>query len=383
MAETVCIDSAFGEIRTAVVDGGTLIELHYYRIDDRVQDGDVFLARVTRTAPGVDGVFLDLGGGIDGFLPRRGKAPDPGEGSLIPIQVREGPRAGKAARVSRLANAPDPSGTRPGLIHRNPLGWLDPVRHREPDAILIADTDLFNAARAWAARENTPLAGLIGLDRDDALFERMGIEAGIADLFAPRLTLPSGGAITIEHATASVVIDVDTATASGGDSEAVAARVNREAAREIARQLRLRRVGGLVFVDFVSMRRHRSRRDVLATLDAALASDPVRTERSGLSSFGVVELMRERRGTPLMDRIAARTPGPEPSPETRGYAALRALIAQARRAPGEGLVIDCDADTARWLGPRIDDAGAQLHALVTLGKTLNSPGWSVYSRPRK
>lgn len=394
--------NGFGEIRTAVLNDASLTELHYYRDTAPIQDGDIFMARVTRTTPGLDGVFLTLASGLDAFLPHRSKAPKPAEGSLLPVEVRVCPRAGKEAVVTRTISNPAAldglkDGPRKvGLFHRARFGWLAPVLKQtnadiaaipDIDAIILADPDLYAAAREHLKATAPHLADCLSLDRETPpLMERMGVEAEIDALFEPRRPLPSGGCLTIEETTAGTVIDVDSGTASGGDSEAVALLVNTEAAREIARQLRLRRTGGLVFVDFISMQRVKSKKTVLRALDETLAHDPTQTERTGLSHFGVVELMRARRGTPLLDQIA--TPGSQPrhAPATNGHAILRALSHEANRAPGRVLVVSCDADTGRWLDARLDPVRAALHADIVLepdpGPHLNKTRWSVYSRTR-
>lgn len=391
MADTIVIDGGLGETRTAVLGPAGLVELVYDRPFEAVRDGDIFLARVGKPSAGGEGLFLTLGSGLEAFLPLRRAKSRPNEGELISVRVRVTARAGKRI-VARREDPPaggGASGGQPGLIHRAPDRWLEPVLERKTDeieAIVITDPDLF-----IRARERLPeLAGQIRLDRDDPpAFERLGIEDEIERLFAPRLTLAGGGALSIEHTAAGTAIDIDTGTATGNDAEAVARTVNVEAAREIARLLRLCRNGGLVFIDFVGMRAARSRKAVLAALDQALASDPVQTERTGFSRFGVVELNRERRGTPLLDEIGARATALHPNPATCGGAILRALERESRSAPGQVLVVSCDQPTERWLKETdidgrhaIERARQSLHARIIVRADLEPGRWSVYSQPR-
>ncbi len=382
--DTIVIDAAPGENRTAVLRNGRLVELVYDRPWEPVCDGDIFLARVARIPPGGEGAFLTLGAGLDAFLPLRRAKFRPVEGELIPVRVRVAQRADKRIVVARDTLPPGtPGDGRPGLVHRPPDRWLDPIRDRDPekiDAILVAEPEL----RTRIADARPDLETLIKLDRDDPpLFERLGIEDEIERLFEPRMTLPGGGAIAIEETAAGTTIDVDTGTATGTDPERVASAVNIEAAGEIARQLRLRRLGGLVFVDFVSMRAQASKKAVLAALDAALGNDPVPTERTGFSHFGVVELNRERRGTPLLDQIGDRSTNLRPSAATCGAAILRALAREVRTAPGLALAVSCDEATARWLkDAAIEQARQSLHAEIIVKADVEPGRWTVYSRPR-
>ena len=117
-------------------------------------------------------------------------------------------------------------------------------------------------------------------------------------LLTPAVPLPSGGSITIEATRALTAIDVD------GGRAPDHVRANREAAVEIARQLRLRNIGGTVVVDFISMRRGGDRAALLNAFRGALADDPLRVQLSeSLSPLGLAELARERRGQALADVV--------------------------------------------------------------------------------
>jgi ribonuclease E len=132
--------------------------------------------------------------------------------------------------------------------------------------------------------------------RDDApLFSRFQIEHQIESAYARTVQLPSGGAIVIDHTEALVSVDVNSARAiKGGDIEETATRTNLEAADEVARQMRLRDLGGLIVIDFIDMEESRNRRDVENRLRDALRQDRARVQFGSISKFGLLEMSRQR-----------------------------------------------------------------------------------------
>src|SRR4029078_5858875 len=132
--------------------------------------------------------------------------------------------------------------------------------------------------------------------RDDAaLFSRFQIEHQIETAFARTVNLPSGGAIVIDHTEALVSGDGKPARSTrGSDIEETATRTNLEAADEIARQMRLRDLGGLIVVDFIDMEESKTRREVETRLRGALPSDRARVQFSSISKFGLLEMSRQR-----------------------------------------------------------------------------------------
>lgn len=127
------------------------------------------------------------------------------------------------------------------------------------------------------------------------LFSRFQIEHQIESAFSRSVSLPSGGAIVIDHTEALVSIDVNSARATrGADIEDTAFKTNMEAAEEVARQMRLRDLGGLVVIDFIDMENPKHQRDVENTLRDALKKDRARVQMGKLSRFGLLELSRQR-----------------------------------------------------------------------------------------
>ncbi len=136
----------------------------------------------------------------------------------------------------------------------------------------------------------------VKLYHDDVpLFSRFQIEHQIETAYRREVTLPSGGAIVIDHTEALVSVDVNSARATrGADIEQTALNTNLEAAEEIARQLRLRDLGGLIVIDFIDMESTRNQRDVENRLRDALHYDRARVQTGKISRFGLLELSRQR-----------------------------------------------------------------------------------------
>ncbi len=162
--------------------------------------------------------------------------------------------------------------------------------------ILIDTDDIYEQAHQFMAHVMPEHAARVKRYRDDApLFSRFQIEHQIASAYSRTVTLPSGGAIVIDHTEALVSVDVNSARAiKGGDIEDTATRTNLEAADEVARQMRLRDLGGLIVIDFIDMEESRNRRDVENRLRDALRQDRARVQFGTISKFGLMEMSRQR-----------------------------------------------------------------------------------------
>jgi ribonuclease E len=132
------------------------------------------------------------------------------------------------------------------------------------------------------------------------LFNRYQIERQIESAFQREVQLPSGGAIVIDHTEALISIDINSARATkGGNIEETALQTNLEAADEIARQLRLRDLGGLIVVDFIDMMQSQNQRTVETRLRDAMSNDRARVQIGRISRFGLLEMSRQRLRAPL------------------------------------------------------------------------------------
>ncbi|BCL74585.1 ribonuclease E [Jeongeupia sp. HS-3] len=162
--------------------------------------------------------------------------------------------------------------------------------------ILIDKADIYEQARQFMSHVMPGNVNRVKLYQDDVpLFSRFQIEHQIETAFAREVSLPSGGAIVIDKTEALYSIDVNSARATkGSDIEETAARTNLEAADEIARQMRLRDVGGLIVIDFIDMENPKNQREVENRLRDALHHDRARVQTGKISRFGLMELSRQR-----------------------------------------------------------------------------------------
>ena len=162
--------------------------------------------------------------------------------------------------------------------------------------ILIDSPEVFETAREFMERVMPHNLGKLKLYQDTVpLFNRFQIESQIEFAFQREVTLPSGGAIVIDHTEAMISIDINSARATkGSDIEETALNTNLEAADEVARQLRIRDLGGLVVIDFIDMQPARNQREVENRLRDALKMDRARVQIGRISRFGLLEMSRQR-----------------------------------------------------------------------------------------
>ncbi len=349
------ITESDGILLAGLVVDGRLTDLAAERPARPGLSGAVFLARVERVDRVSAAAFLDIGTGRSAFLPLRGPEADAlRAGAPVIVQIVADPRGEKGAEATRDIALPGatvihlPFSANVAVSHRlGPAakrewqqrlagGWIvrAAAANATPDQVLAeaqrlgrrweAVADRAETTRAPALLEPAPgAARRLILDHPDVArivvdgtallppLQRWAaaavpelasrIAAGptplgdaLDALLAPTVALPSGGSITIEATRALTAIDVD-----GGRSPDHL-RTNREAAAEIARQLRLRNIGGTVVVDFISMRRGGDKAAILNAFRAALADDPLKVQLGeALSPLGLAELARERRGQAL------------------------------------------------------------------------------------
>ena len=162
--------------------------------------------------------------------------------------------------------------------------------------ILIDSADVFEDARDFMQQVMPHnLRKLKHYNEPTPLFSRFQIESKIESAFAREVHLPSGGAVVIDHTEALLSIDINSARATkGSDIEETALQTNLEAAVEIARQLRIRDLGGLVVIDFIDMNSRDAQRQVENQLREAMRSDKARVQIGRISRFGLLELSRQR-----------------------------------------------------------------------------------------
>jgi ribonuclease E len=164
------------------------------------------------------------------------------------------------------------------------------------EAIVVDSESAFSRAKTFlhvVAPINAPK--LLFYDRQAPVFEAFGVERQVEQIHARQVPLPSGGALVIDQTEAMVAIDVNSGRSrSARDSETNAFNTNKEAVDEIARQLRLRDLGGIIVNDLIDMRSSKHRREIEARLDNNLRRDRAKTTTLEISDFGIVEMTRQR-----------------------------------------------------------------------------------------
>jgi len=161
--------------------------------------------------------------------------------------------------------------------------------------ILADDAETLAGLRGFCEAEMPAVAPLCALHQGpEALFDAYGVEEQIDAALSPRVALPGGGSLIISQTPALCAIDVNTGAADEGSRERTAGRVNREAAREIARQIRLRNLSGLIVADFVPVRGAGPKQAVLDALRQAAADDTLPVYVGGYTRLGLVEMTRPR-----------------------------------------------------------------------------------------
>ncbi len=187
------------------------------------------------------------------------------------------------------------------------------------------------------------------------LFTRFQIESQIESAFTHSVSLPSGGSVVIDHTEALVSIDINSARATkGGDIEATALNTNLEAADEIARQLRIRDLGGLVVIDFIDMGPQKHQRAVENRLREAVRQDRARVQIGKISRFGLLEMSRQRLRPSLGDSAYLTCPrcsgiGTIRSVESLALAILRIIGEEARKERTAKVIAQLPVQVATFL----------------------------------
>ena len=376
------------ELRVAIVDGQTLLDLDIETLGKEQRKGNIYKGVITRIEPSLEACFVDYGTDRHGFLPfkevsrayfqdyegGRARIQDVlKEGMQVIVQVEKDERGNKGAALTTFISLAGrylvlmPNNPRGGGVSRRiegeerqelkaAMAELDVPRgmsliartagigrsveelqwdfnylqqlwqaieeagkaHNEPyllfmessllirairdyyrpdiGEILVDNQDVYEQISEFMSYVMPNNVGRLKLYKDHTpLFSRFQIEHQIESAFSRSVSLPSGGAIVIDHTEALVSIDVNSARATrGADIEETAFKTNMEAAEEVARQMRLRDLGGLVVIDFIDMENPKHQRDVENVLRDALKKDRARVQMGKLSRFGLLELSRQR-----------------------------------------------------------------------------------------
>ena len=387
-----------GESRLALLARDRLVELAVIRPD--LVAGAVFVGRVVETAASLDAAFVDIGLERPGFLPGGAGL---GQGRSVLVQVRADAQGGKgciltteislggrwlayvpsrpgivasrrlapeeadrlAALLARLADADEgvmirtaAAGRQDGELdaelrqlrqdwaeieeRRHPakapaLVWRpDPLVRVLADNPAVAQVVIDDAATFAAARRRFP--SLVAPHQGGPLFA--DLEDALAAALAPGVPLADGGRLVIDTVAALTAIDVDSGSGRPADA-------NRQAIDAIARELRLRNIGGQIVVDFVSGGGKGNLFKLVGSLKRAVAADPTPTHVFGVTALGLVELTRERRGPSLAEVMCERQTCV--SAPAAALAALRLAVAEAAHRPGKALALAVAPEVAAAL----------------------------------
>jgi len=256
--------------------------------------------------------------------------------------------------------------------------------------ILIDTDDIYEQAQQFMQHVMPEQASRVKRYRDDApLFSRFQIEHQIESAYARTVQLPSGGAIVIDHTEALVSVDVNSARAiKGGDIEETATRTNLEAADEVARQMRLRDLGGLIVIDFIDMEESRNRRDVENRLRDALRQDRARVQFGTISKFGLMEMSRQRLRPALSEGASIPCPrcggaGHIRDTESSALQILRIIQEESLKDSTASVLCQVPVDVASFLlnEKRTEIAKIEMkqriNVLMVPNKTLETPNYRL------
>lgn len=201
------------------------------------------------------------------------------------------------------------------------------------DRILVDDPRLHKNLKAYVQAVAPHMAERVQLHRSNTpVFRTAGLERAVEQVFSTRVPLPSGGYLFIEHTEAMHVVDVNSGRSGRGKSQSEnLLAVNLEAAREVAKQLRLRDLGGIIVVDFIDMRSESDRRKVYQALKDAFRSDRAVTKLLPMSDFGLIEITRQRLRPSITAQAQTNGDGAPRDPAAAMAAAGADEIAQPER----------------------------------------------------
>lgn len=223
----------------------------------------------------------------------------------------------------------------PDIVERTVRDFLT----EDIDRVLIDNEDDFKRTQEFVSQISSRSRGKIAFYKDSIpVFERYNIERQIEQTFQRKVTLPSGGQIVIDETEALIAIDVNTGShkSKSGDEKNTIFQVNMEAAVEMARQIRLRNIGGLVIMDFIDMKERRHRNAVYDKMVELMSEDKAKTHILPISSLGIMQMTRQRQQESLSANLYTPCPychgrGTVKSATTMSVELQRRLSSVARR----------------------------------------------------
>ncbi|MDZ4183910.1 MAG: Rne/Rng family ribonuclease [Desulfuromonadales bacterium] len=254
--------------------------------------------------------------------------------------------------LAKKAKAPALIYKESNLVIRSIRDYFTP----DIDEVLVDDPKVAQEAKDFLQQVMPECVKLVKLHQEKRpIFSRYQIEEQIEIISRNKVLLPSGGSIVIDRTEALVAIDVNSGKMAGEHGvEATAYKTNLEAATEIGRQLRLRDLGGLVVIDFIDMRERKNNRDVEKAIKESMKSDKAKVSFGKISSFGLLEMSRQR----IKDALAEGTflvcphcegSGRLKSPEAQAVAALRKIQGGIAKGHIARIEVDIPLDAANYL----------------------------------
>lgn len=283
--------------------------------------------------------------------------------------------------------------TAPFLIYKDQDVIIRAIRdylRNDIGEILIDDPALHEKAREFMQQVTPQNLRKLKLYEDSVpLFSRYQIESQIETAFGREVALPSGGGLVIEPTEALITIDINSARATrGADIEETAFNTNLEAADEVARQLRLRDLGGLIVIDFIDMSSQKNQREVENRLREALKMDRARVQIGRISRFGLLEMSRQRLRPSLTEYSHIVCPRCDGQGTIRGVeslalSVLRIIEEQAMKDATTQLVVQLPVEAAAFLlNEKRQEVGAiesrhDVRVLVLPNPSLETPQYDL------
>ncbi|MGQ0640670.1 MAG: Rne/Rng family ribonuclease [Gemmatimonadaceae bacterium] len=262
----------------------------------------------------------------------------------------------------------------PAALHRETSltrGIMRDVLSAKVERVIVDSKQLHNEIAEYLKGVAPELIERVTLyDESVPLFDKFDIETEIRDLFKRRCDLPSGGYLIIEPTEALVSVDVNSGRYTGKkDAEATIVRTNMEAAREVARQIRMRDVGGIIVCDFIDMEQKGNRDKVLNELRTHLARDRARTKAFAVSDLGLVEMTRQRVRQSHLQSMTEPCPtchgtGRIFTPETIVRRVERSIKRVAVQGKRDALVVKVHPDVAYYVLEQEKDFVKKLEKLA-------------------
>lgn len=281
----------------------------------------------------------------------------------------------------------------PCLIHQESDVIIRAIRdnlRKSIEEIVIDDQEAYVRARKFIGEIQPNLLPNLKLYKNTIpLFNFYQIESQIEMAYKREVPLPSGGALVIDRTEALVSIDINSAKATSGiDIEATALNTNMEAADEIARQLRLRDLGGLVVIDFIDMNSNKNQREVENRLKEALKADRARIQVGRISRFGLLEMSRQRLRLSLGESAQEICPrcdgrGTVRNIQSQGLSIIRLIEEEALKEKTSEIQVQLPSEMATYLMNEKRDfilnieKRHSVHILIIANPYLHSPQYTI------